>query len=150
MAKVDMTHIPYKGSAPAVADLLGNRLSIMFDNLPSVISHVRSGKLRAIAITAAKRSPELPNIPTIAEAGVPGYEAMSWFGLFAPAATPAPVLAKISAELTKVLANPEVKRKIEDQGGEPASDTPAQFAVFIQAETNKWAKVVKDSGASVD
>ena len=150
MAHVDITHIPYKGSAPAVTDLLGNQISIMFDNLPSVIPHVRSGKLRAIAITTAKRSPELPNIPTIAEAGVPGYEAMSWFGLFAPAATPAPVLAQISAALTKVLAKPEVKKKIADQGGEPANDTPAQFAAFIQAETNKWAKVVKDSGASLD
>ncbi len=150
LTQVDMTHIPYKGSAPAVADLLGNRVAIMFDNLPSVIPHVRSGKLHAIAITTAKRSPELPNIPTIAEAGVPGYEATSWFGLFAPAATPAPVLAKISATLTKVLANPEVKKKIADQGGEPANDTPAQFATFIQAETSKWAKVVKESGASLD
>ena len=150
MAHVDLTHIPYKGSAPAVTDLLGNQIAIMFDNLPSVIPHVRSGKLHAIAITTAKRSSELPNIPTIAEAGVPGYEAMSWFGLFAPAATPAPVLAKISAALTKVLANPEVKKKIADQGGEPANDTPAQFATFIQAETSKWAKVVKDSGASLD
>jgi len=150
MAKVDITHIPYKGSAPAVTDLLGNQISIMFDNLPSVIPHVRSGKLRAIAITTAKRSPELPNVPTIAEAGVPGYEAMSWFGMFAPAATPAPVLAKISAALTKVLANPDVKKKIADQGGEPANDTPAQFATFIQAETSKWAKVVKESGASLD
>lgn len=150
MAKVDITHIPYKGSAPAVTDLLGNQISIMFDNLPSVIPHVRSGKLRAIAITTAKRSPELPNVPTIAEAGVPGYEAMSWFGMFAPAATPAPVLAKISTALTKVLANPDVKKKIADQGGEPANDTPAQFATFIQAETSKWAKVVKESGASLD
>jgi len=150
MAKVDMVHVPYKGSAPAVSDLLGGQISIMFDNLPSVIPHVRSGKLRAIAISTAKRSADLPDVPTIAEAGVSGYEATSWFGLFAPAATPAPVLSKISAALSKVLANAEVKKKIDDQGGEPANETPAQFADFIQKETLKWGKVVKESGASLD
>ena len=150
MAKVELTHIPYKGSAPAVTDLLGNQIAIMFDNLPSVIPHVRSGKLRAIAISTAKRSHELPDVPTIAEAGVPGYEAMSWFGLFAPAATPKPVLDKLSGALAKVLANPEVKKKIVDQGGDPVSETPAQFATFIQSESVKWGKVVKESGASLD
>ena len=150
MTKVDMVHVPYKGSAPAVSDLLGGQISIMFDNLPSVIPHVRSGKLRAIAISTAKRSADLPDVPTIAEAGVPGYEATSWFGLFAPAATPAPVLAKISTALGKVLANAEVKKKIDDQGGEPANETPAQFADFIQKESLKWGKVVKESGASLD
>ncbi len=150
LAKVDLTHIPYKGSAPAVTDLLGNQIAIMFDNLPSVIPHVRSGKLRAIAISTAKRSPELPDVPTIAEAGVPGYEAMSWFGMFAPAATPKPVLDKLSAALAKVLANPEVKKKIADQGGESVNETPAQFAAFIKSESTKWGKVVKESGASLD
>ena len=150
MTKVDMVHVPYKGSAPAVSDLLGGQISIMFDNLPSVIPHVRSGKLRAIAISTAKRSADLPDVPTIAEAGVPGYEATSWFGMFAPAATPKPVLDKISAALGKVLANAEVKKKIDDQGGEPANETPAQFADFIQKESLKWGKVVKESGASLD
>ena len=150
MAKVDLTHIPYKGSAPAVADLLGNQISIMFDNLPSVIPHVRSGKLRAIAITTATRSPELPDVPTIAEAGLPGYEAASWFGLFAPADTPAPVLATLSTALAKVLSNPDVQKKISMQGGEVVNETPAQFAAFIKAETTKWGKVVKDSGARID
>lgn len=150
MTKVDMVHVPYKGSAPAVSDLLGGQISIMFDNLPSVIPHVRSGKLRAIAISTATRSADLPDVPTIAEAGVPGYEATSWFGMFAPAGTPAPVLAKISTALGKVLANAEVKKKIDDQGGEPANETPAQFADFIQKETIKWGKVVKESGASLD
>ena len=150
MAKVELTHIPYKGSAPAVSDLLGNQIAIMFDNMPSVIPHVRSGKLRAIAITTAKRSPELPDVPTIAEAGVPGYEAVSWFGLFAPAATPKPVLDKLSTALSKVLANPEVQKKISAQGGETVNETPAQFAAFIRSETTKWGKVVKESGATVD
>ncbi|NUN60687.1 MAG: tripartite tricarboxylate transporter substrate binding protein [Burkholderiaceae bacterium] len=150
LTKVDMVHVPYKGSAPAVSDLLGGQISIMFDNLPSVIPHVRSGKLRAIAISTAKRSADLPDVPTISEAGVPGYEATSWFGMFAPAATPKPVLDKISAALGKVLANAEVKKKIDDQGGEPANETPAQFADFIQKESLKWGKVVKESGASLD
>lgn len=150
LAKVDMVHVPYKGSAPAVTDLLGNQIGIMFDNMPSAIQHVRSGKLVPIAVTTAKRSPELPNVPTIAEAGVPGYEATSWFGMFAPAGTPAPVLAKLNAAIVKVLAQPDVKKKINEQGAEVYSETPEQFAAFIQAESVKWGKVVKESGASLD
>ena len=150
MAKVDMVHIPYKGSAPAVADLLGNQIAIMFDNLPSAMQHVRSGKLRPIAVTTAKRSPELPDVPTIAEAGLPGYEATSWFGLFAPAKTPADVVDKIDAALIKVLASADLKKRLSEQGAEPYAEKPAQFAEFIKTETAKWGKVVKDSGASVD
>ncbi len=150
MAKVDMQHVPYKGSAPAVTDLLGNQIAIMFDNMPSAIQHVRSGKLRAIAVTTAKRSPELPDVPTIAEAGVPGYEATSWFGMFAPAGTPAPVVAKLNATIVKVLAQPDIKKKLAEQGAEAAGETPEQFAAFIQKESVKWGKVVKESGASVD
>ena len=150
LAKVDMQHGPYKGSAPAVTDLLGNQIGIMFDNMPSAIQHVRSGKLVPLAVTTAKRSPELPNVPTIAEAGVPGYEATSWFGMFAPAGTPAPVLAKLNAAIVKVLAQPDVKKKINEQGAEVYSETPEQFAAFIQAESVKWGKVVKESGASLD
>ena len=146
----DMLHVPYKGSAPAMTDLLGGQIAIMFDNMPSAIQHVRSGKLRPIAVTTAKRSPELPDIPTIAEAGVPGYEAMSWFGLFAPAATPKPVLDRLNAALVKVLNQPDVKKKIAEQGGDVVAETPAQFAAFIKSETAKWGKVVKDSGATVD
>lgn len=150
LAKVDMQHAPYKGSAPAVTDLLGNQIGIMFDNMPSAIQHVRSGSLVPLAVTTAKRSPELPNVPTIAEAGVPGYEATSWFGMFAPAGTPAPVLAKLNAAIVKVLAQPDVKKKINEQGAEVYSETPEQFAAFIQAESVKWGKVVKESGASLD
>jgi len=150
LAKVDMQHVPYKGSAPAVTDLLGNQIGIMFDNMPSAIQHVRSGKLRPIAVTTAKRSPELPDVPTIAEAGVPGYEATSWFGMFAPAGTPAPIVAQLNKALVKVLSQPETKKKMADQGAEPVSETPEQFAAFIQAESAKWGKVVKESGASVD
>ena len=150
LAKVDMQHVPYKGSAPAVTDLLGNQIGIMFDNMPSAIQHVRSGKLVPLAVTTAKRSPELPNVPTIAEAGVPGYEATSWFGMFAPAGTPAPVLATLNAAVVKSLAQPDVQKKINEQGAEVYSETPEQFAAFIQAESVKWCKLVKESGASLD
>ena len=150
MAKVDMVHVPYKGSAPAVTDLLGNQIGIMFDNMPSAIQHVRAGKLVPIAVTTAKRSPELPDVPTIAEAGVPGYEATSWFGMFAVAGTPKPVLDKLHTALAKVLKQPDVQKKIGEQGGEVVLDTPEQFAAFIKTETAKWGKVVKESGATVD
>lgn len=150
MTKIDMQHVPYKGSAPAMTDLLGNQVGIMFDNMPSAIQHVRSGKLRALAVTTAKRSPELPDVPTIAEAGVPGYEATSWFGMFAPAATPPAIITTLNNAIVKVLAKPEVKKQINDQGAEVYSETPAHFADFIQKESAKWSKVVKDSGASMD
>ena len=150
MTGTDLLHVPYKGSAPAMTDLLGGQINIMFDNMPSAIQHVRSGKLRPIAVTTAKRSPEMPDIPTIAEAGVPGYEAMSWFGLFAPAATPKPVLDKLNAALVKVLNQADVKKKIAEQGGDVVAETPEQFAAFIKSETAKWGKVVKESGATVD
>ncbi|MBI3531908.1 MAG: tripartite tricarboxylate transporter substrate binding protein [Burkholderiales bacterium] len=150
MAKVDMVHVPYKGSAPAVTDLLGNQIGIMFDNMPSAIQHVRSGKLRPLAVTTAKRSPELPNVPTIAEAGVPGYEATSWFGLFAPAGTPPAVITRLNTAIVKVLAQPDVKKKISEQGAEVYSEKPEQFAAFIQKESVKWGKVVRESGASLD
>ncbi len=150
LAKVEMVHVPYKGSAPAVTDLVAGQVDVMFDNMPSAIQHVRSGRLRALAVTTAKRSNDLPDVPTIAEAGVPGYEATSWFGLYAPAATPAPLLARVHAALVKVLADPEVRRKMDDQGAEPMSETPEQFAEFMRKETAKWAQVVKASGATAD
>ncbi|MGV3493894.1 MAG: Bug family tripartite tricarboxylate transporter substrate binding protein [Ramlibacter sp.] len=150
LAKVDMIHVPYKGSAPAVTDLLGGQIDIMFDNMPSAIQHVRAGKLKPLAVTTAKRSPQLPDVPTVAEAGVPGYEATSWFGMFVPAATPAPVVAKLNAALVKVLADANVKKKIAEQGGEPHGEKPEQFAEFIRNETAKWSQVVKASGASAD
>jgi tripartite-type tricarboxylate transporter receptor subunit TctC len=150
MAKVDMVHVPYKGSAPAVNDLLGGQIAIMFDNLPSALPHIKAGKLRAIAVTSAKRSPELPNVPTIAESGVPGYEATSWFGMFAPAATPPAIVAQLNAVIVKALNDPEIKKRISEQGAEVHPETPAEFAAYIQKESAKWGKVVRDSGASLD
>ena len=150
MAGVDMQHIPYKGSAPALNDLLGGQTAIMFDNMPSVIGHVRAGKLRPIAVTTPQRSRALPDVPTIAESGVPGYSATSWFGLLAPAATPAPVVAKLNASILKALADAEVKKKFAEQGAEPHGEKPEQFAEFIRSETAKWGQTVKASGATAD
>jgi tripartite-type tricarboxylate transporter receptor subunit TctC len=150
LAKVQMVHVPYKGSAPAVTDLLGGQIDVMFDNMPSAIQHVRAGKLRPLAVTTAKRSPELPDVPTVAEAGVPGYEATSWFGMFAPAGTPAPVVTKLNLALAKVLSDADVKKKLAEQGAEPYAEKPEQFAEFIRKETAKWSQVVKASGASAD
>lgn len=150
MADVDMVHVPYKGSGPAMNDLLGNQVGIMFDNLPSAMPHIRSGKLRPLAVTTAKRSQELPKTPTIAESGVPGYEATSWFGLFVPAGTSPTIVKRLHVALVKVLPQNDVKKRISSLGGEVVIEKPEQFANFIQAETVKWAKVVRDSGASAD
>lgn len=150
MAGVDMQHIPYKGSAPALTDLLAGQTAIMFDNMPSVIGHVRAGKLRPLAVTTPQRSPALPDVPTVAEAGVPGFSATSWFGLLAPAGTPAPVVAKLNATILKALADPEVKKKFAEQGAEPHGEKPEQFAEFIRSETAKWGETVKKSGATAD
>ena len=150
LAGVEMQHVPYKGSAPALTDLLGGQTAIMFDNMPSVIGHVRAGKLRPIAVTTPTRSPALPDVPTIAESGVPGYSATSWSGILAPAATPAPVIAKLNASILKALADPEVKKKLAEQGAEPHGEKPEQFAEFIRSETAKWGQTVKVSGATAD
>ena len=147
---VKMQHIPYKGSAPALADLIAGQTSIMFDNLPSSIAFVRAGKLRPIAITTLARSAELPDVPTISESGVAGFDAGSWFGLLAPANTPPAVIKRIDDALLKAMETSDLKKKIIDQGGIPVGETPDKFAAYIRAETAKWAKVVKESGASVD
>jgi len=150
LAGVDMLHIPYRGSAPAVTDLLGGQVDIMFDNMPSAIQHVRSNKLVPLAVTPATRSPELPDIPTVAESGVEGYEATSWFGLFAPAGTPPEVVEVLHTSIVEALKDPEVVEKFSAQGAQVHIDTPEQFAEFIAAETKKWAEVVKESGATVN
>ena len=147
---VQMAHVPYKGSAPALTDLLGGQVQIMFDNLPSALPHIKAGKLRAIAVTSAKRAPVLPDLPTIAESGVPGFEASSWFGLLAPAGTSRDIVTRINAEANKALQSAEMKEKLLAQGAEAAGNSPEHFADYIRSETTKWAKVVKDSGAKVD
>jgi tripartite-type tricarboxylate transporter receptor subunit TctC len=150
MTGVDMVHVPYKGSSPAVTDLMGGQVQLMFDNLPSSLAQIKAGKLRAIAVTSAQRAPALPNVPTIAESGLPGFEASSWFGLLAPAGTPPAVVARINADVNQWLQTAEAKEKLLAQGADAAGGTPEQFAAHIRAETEKWAKVVKVSGAKVD
>jgi tripartite-type tricarboxylate transporter receptor subunit TctC len=150
MTGVDIVHVPYKGSAPAITDLLGGQVSMMFDNMPSGLPHVKAGKLRALGVTSAKRSAAAPEIPTIAESGVPGYEVDSWFGILAPAGTPREIVNKLNVEIVRILRMPEVKQRLAEQGAEPVGNTPEQFAEHIRKETIKWARVVKASGAKVD
>jgi len=150
MAGVDMTHVPYKGSSPALTDLIGGQVQIMFDNLPSALPQIKGGRLRAIAVTSLKRAPVLPDIPTINESGLPGFEASSWFGVLAPAGTPAAVVARINTEVNKWLQSADAREKLLGQGAEAAGGSPERFANHIRAESEKWAKVVKASGAKVD
>jgi tripartite-type tricarboxylate transporter receptor subunit TctC len=150
LAGVDIVHIPYKGSAAALTDLIGGQVSVMFDNLPPSMPHIRSGKLRALAITTTTRYPTLPDLPTMVEAGVPGYEASSWFGIMVPAGTPKDIVARLNAEVRKIMALPDVRERFDQQGAIASPGTPEDFDAFIRAEIAKWGKVVKASGAKVD
>ena len=148
-----MLHFPYRGSGPALIDLIGGNTDLMFDNLPSALPHIKSGKLKAIAVTSAKRSEAMPELPTIEEAGGPvlkGYEASSWFGLLAPASMPAEQVARLQRETAKALATPALKERLASQGAIASGNTSAEFAALIAKETKKWAQVVKASGAKVD
>ena len=150
MLGLDITHVPYKGSGPAVTDLMGGQVSMMFDNIPSSITHIRSGKLRALATTGAKRAASLPDLPTIAESGVPGYESTAWFGLAVPAATPKEIVARLNAEGQKATKSPEFVRRMTDLGYEIVGGTSEQMAEMIQEEYRRWGPIVKASGATVD
>ena len=145
-----MVHFPYRGSGPALLDLIGGTMDLMFDNMPSALPQIKAGKLRALAVTSAQRSAALPELPTLAEAGVKGYEASSWFGLLAPAGTPAEIVARLQKETASALSAPALKERLESQGAIPSGMSSAAFAKFIDAETQKWAQVVKVSGAKVD
>jgi len=150
VAGVDLVHVPYKGGGPAVSDLAGGQVQVIFEGLPTLLPHIKSGKVRALAITGAKRDPALPEVPTFAEAGLPGYDANFWNGLVAPAGTPAEVIARLNSVLVQALATPEVHAALVRLGLEAAGTTPQQFGDFIAAEIDKWAKVVKASGAKID
>lgn len=146
-----MLHLPYRGSAPALTDLLAGNTNVMFDNLPSALPHIKSGRLKALAVTSRERSPALPDVPTVEEAAMlKGFDASSWFGLFAPAGTPRSIVDKIQTDVAKALATSELRERFVAQGSQPGGSTPQEFAAFIRAETDKWTKVVKISNAKVD
>ena len=144
-AGVDILHVPYKGSAPAVADLIGGQVSIMYDTVASCLPHVKAGKLRPLAVATAKRSSALPDVPTIAEAALPGFEVTTWFGALAPAKTPKELVIKLNAEMVKILNMPDVRKRLLDAGAEPVGNTPEAMAAQIKRETEEFAKIVKQA-----
>ena len=150
MAQLDIVHVPYKGGGPMLIDLMGGQIQIGFDNLPSSINHIRAGKIRALAVTTAKRWPGAPDIPTMAEAGIPGYEATAWFGLLAPASTPKAIVELLQKNLMAILRLPEVEKMFLEQGAEPVGNTPEEFARLIASELQKWARVVAASGLKLE
>ena len=149
-AGVDIQHIPYKGTAPALQDLVGGQIALMITGLPPVLPHVKAGRLRILGVASAQRLKLFPDIPTIAESGVPGFEATQWYGILAPAATPKDVVAKLNREIAKALADPAVAAKLAGEGADPAGDTPDQFAAFIASEIDLWGKVIRATGAKAE
>jgi tripartite-type tricarboxylate transporter receptor subunit TctC len=146
MAGLDMTHVPYKGSPPALVDVLAGRVPLMSSTMPPALPHIKTGKVRVIAVTSAKRSPALPDVPTVAESGVPGYEAIAWQGLVAPARTPKSIIDRINAEFVKALKAPDITAKLNDQGYETVASTPEWFAQYTKTEIAKWSKVIRTAG----
>ena len=147
---VDLQHVPYKGTGPAIADLLGGQIGIMITGALPLLPHIKSGKLRALAVASPKRLAILPDVPTIAESGYPGFAAVQWYGLFAPAATPHDVVAKINRDAVKALRDPGVAGRLASEGAEPVGDTPEAFGAFVKSEIELWGKVIRESGARVD
>jgi tripartite-type tricarboxylate transporter receptor subunit TctC len=146
MAGVALTHVPYKGTAPATADLVGGQVQIAFLGIPAVLPHVKSGRLRALAVTGLQRSPELPGVPTVDESGVPGYEVSPWYGLLAPAGTPRPVVARLASEAARIVHTPELKEKLAAHGADAAGSTPEEYAAVIRADTATWTRVIEHAG----
>ena len=146
----DMIHVPYKGSAPAITDLIGGHVLMMFDSTVAIMPHIKAGKVKPIAVTGAKRSAQLPEVPTFAELGFPAVESYAWYGLFAPAGTPDSLIAKLNTEANKIMKGADYSRLLADTGSEYPGDSPENFAAFLKAESAKWAKIVKVSGATVD
>lgn len=149
-AKLEMVHVPYKGSAPAIADLMGGHVPMMFDTTIAIIPQIKAGKVRAIAVSGAKRSPQLPDVPTFAEAGLAGVESYGWYGFFAPAKTPKEVVTRINEAALKFMKTPEFQKVLADTGSDYVGDTPESFAAFVKAEGVKWGKVAKETGATLD
>lgn len=150
MAGISLAHIPYKGSPPAVTDLIGGQVALMFSPASSVLTQVKGGRLRALAVTTATRLPSLPELPTVAESGLAGYETVTWFGFVVPAATPRDIVGKLNSDTAKVLAQPEVRQQFASQGVDVIGGTPEQFAAYIRSEIVKWARVIKESGARAE
>jgi tripartite-type tricarboxylate transporter receptor subunit TctC len=150
VANVDILHVPYKGSAPAHVDLMGGSVDIMFDNILPVSPHVKSGKLKALAVTTKSRAPSMPDVPTMAESGYPNFEAVAWFGLLAPAGTPAPIVERLSTEVNKILKSPEINARLTGMGANVMGTTPKEFSAFMKAEIEKWAPVVKRANIVLD
>ena len=150
LAQVDMLHIPYKGSGPAVSDLLGGQVNYMFDSITSARPHIQSGKLRALGVTTAKRSSALPDVPTLAEAGVPGYEVSPWFAVFMPASTPKAIVGKLNKALLDAMKDPEVAKRVETIGAEPVGSTPDELARHLALESERWTKLITERGIKLD
>jgi len=150
MADVRITHVPYKGSTPAITDTMSGQVQLTFTGIPSVMTQMKAGRLRPIGVTSLKRTAALPEVPTIAESGVPGYEVNPWFGVLLPARTPQPLVSRLNAEILKVLQLPATRERFATEGFEAAGNTPAQFAAYIKAEQIKWGKVIKDAGIKAD
>jgi tripartite-type tricarboxylate transporter receptor subunit TctC len=150
LAKVSMTHVPYKGNGPAVIAQIGGEVQLGFNNILAVLPHVQSGKLKAIAVTSSKRAPTVPNVPTMIEAGVPGYDATSWNGVFAPARTPRAIIDKLHGDIVKVLRTPDVREKLVAAGSDPVGSTPEDFAAHVKAELARWGKVIRDNNIRVE
>jgi tripartite-type tricarboxylate transporter receptor subunit TctC len=150
MAGIELVHVPYKGSPPAIAGLLGGEVSLMFANVADIGSQIKGGKVKALAVSAAKRAPSLPDVPTLSEAGLPGFEIMSWFGLLAPAGTPAPIVARLNAETVKALARPDVQATLAAQGLEVAPGSPEQFGAYIKSEIAKFTRIGKAAGIKAE
>ncbi|WP_257993385.1 tripartite tricarboxylate transporter substrate binding protein [Cupriavidus pauculus] len=149
-AKVPMQHVPYKGSAPALTDLMGGQIQLMFDSMPSAMPFIKAGKLRAVAVTTARRASALPDVPTVAESGLPGFDISTWYGLWAPRGTPPAVVEKLAAHAAAALKRPDVRQQYADMGAEPIGSSPADFARYNASEGKKWAEIVRQSGAKAD
>jgi tripartite-type tricarboxylate transporter receptor subunit TctC len=147
MTKTEITHIPYRGTSPAVTDLIAGQIQMIITGVPPTLNFVKTGKLRALAVATSKRLPLLPDLPTISEAGVPGYEATQWYGVLAPAGTPKPIVAKLNAEMAKAIKGPDVREKLAADAAEPVGNSPEEFGAFIKKEIARWAPVIKASGA---
>jgi tripartite-type tricarboxylate transporter receptor subunit TctC len=150
MAGLDMVSVPYKGSGPVSAAVLGEQIAVGVVDVPSAIANIREGRLRALAVTTNRRISSLPNVPTFAEAGVPGYESIGWFGMVAPAGTPKPIIDRLNAETVAALKDPEIAKRATAAGAEPLTDTPQEFAAFIRSEARKWAEVIKTANVRIN